>query len=162
MKNLFLLLIGLLTATILYKFCFWLLYPGCLLIVAVVVIFSIVGLRSKEGKTRPFIFACCLNGFAVFSTLCTFLMMFSGGHPVRQMSGGNMDAWSLWLSFFPIPMFGLMLCVIFSFVLVCITLVPLFWKPNDSRQWTFFAYQGLTLAHVLLAFNWLVMFMPDA
>ena len=136
--------------------------PSYLLVVIATIIFSIIGLCSKETKTRLFVIACFPNGFAIFSTFCTLLMMFSGGHPVRQMSAGNWNAWSTWLHFFPIPALGLLLCILVSFVLVCIALVQLFWKLNDRRQWKLFAYLGLTLAHAILAFNWLMMFMPDA
>jgi len=136
-------------------------YPGYLLTLIFSVICSVVGLRYEEKKTRSFLIAFFLNGFAVFSTLCTFLMMFSGGHPVRQMSG-SMDVWSAWLSFFPIPAFGLMFCVGCSFVLICIVITLLIRNRNNCRPWQLFLYQVLTLVHCFLAFHWLIMFMPDA
>jgi len=145
-----------------YELLCWLFYPGYLLVIILAIAFSIIGFRSKEKKTVSFIATCVLNGFAVFSTFCTFLMMFSGGHSVRQMSGGNMNAWSAWLHFFPIPVFGLMFCILLSFLLILIVFVQLFRKQKESRPWKLFFYQVLTLAHCFLAFNWLFMFMPDA
>ena len=137
-------------------------YPGCLLTLIFAVICSITGIRSKEKKTRSFMIAFLLNGFAVFSTFCTFLMLFSGGHPVRQMSGGNYNAWSTWLHFFPIPMLGLMICIVCSVVLIFIVLIRLILNRNNVQPWRLFFYQVLTLTHCLFAFNWLIMFMPDA
>jgi hypothetical protein len=136
-------------------------YPGYLLTLIFVITCSIVGLRYKEEKTRLFMIAFYINGFAVFSTFCTFLMLFSGGHFVRQMSG-NMEVWRAWLHFFPIPAFGLMICIVCSFVLMCIVLVLLIRNHNNCRPWKLFLYQVLTLLHCLFAFNWLIMFMPDA
>jgi len=137
-------------------------YPFYLLIAACAITFSIIGHRKKEDKTRSFRIAELLNGFAVFSTLCTLMILFSGGHPVRQMSQGNYNAWSTWLSFFPIPMLGLMICIVISFILLLLALDPLVWNWHKKRRWGLFFYQILTLVHCLLAFNWLIMFMPDA
>jgi len=138
---------------------FYLVYP---LVIILAVASSLIGLRKKENKTRSFIIACLLNGFAVFSTFCTLLMMFSGGHPVRQMSQGNYDAWSFWLHFFPIPALGLLLAIVCSFVLMLIALVALFRRQRGERPWRLFFYLVLTFVHCLFAFNWLIMFMPDA
>jgi uncharacterized protein YjbI with pentapeptide repeats len=147
-------------------------YPFCLLTVLLVVIFSVMGLCQWNAElrtfvighalTRSFVTAFLANCFALFSTFCTLLMMFSGGHPVRQMSLGNMDAWSAWLHFFPIPLFGLLISIVVSFVLVLFMFSRLIWKRGDNRPWKLFLYLLLTLIHCLLAFNWLFMFMPDA
>ena len=146
--------------------------PGYLLIGIAAIIFSIAGLLQWGAKlrtiaippnhTKSFVTAFFLNGFAVFSTLSTLLMMFSGGHSVRQMSAGNWNAWSAWLHFFPIPAFGLVIGIVLSFLLVLIVFVQLFRKQQEDRPWKLFFYQVLTLAHCLLAINWLFMFMPDA
>jgi uncharacterized protein YjbI with pentapeptide repeats len=136
--------------------------PSFLLITAAAILFSVIGLRSKETKTRLFGLACGLNGFALFSTFSTLQMMFSGGHPVMQMSGGNYAAWSAWFHFFPFPMLGLMICVPLAFGLVIYGLVLVIRKQNNTRPWKLFWYLILTLAHCLLAFNWLLIFMPDA
>jgi uncharacterized protein YjbI with pentapeptide repeats len=144
-------------------------YPSYLFTLILATICSIVGLIQKHEKhgiiighalSRFFVTAFFLNGFAVFSAFCTFLMMFSGGHAVRQMSG-NMNVWSAWLQFFPIPALGLCFCIGCSFVLLLAVFVSLF-KWRENRPWRLFFYMMLTLIHCLFAFNWLMMFMPDA
>ncbi len=136
--------------------------PTYLAIAILVSTFALIGLSKKEKKTISFIAAVCLNGFALFSTFTTFLMMFSGGHPVRQMSQGNREAWSNWLHFYPIPLFGLMLCILLAVILMLVVIVQLIVMRGKFRPWTLFFYQALTLVHCLFAFNWLIMFMPDA
>ena len=147
-------------------------YWGYPLILIVAVVSSLAGLFKRDEKSgrmmipgthpRSFVIAFFLNGFAVFSTFCTLLMMFSGGHPVRQMSQGNYDAWSFWLHFFQIPFLGLLFCIVCSFVLMLIVFAALFRRTRGERPWRLFFYLVLTFVHCLFAFNWLIMFMPDA
>ena len=154
-----------------YDFLSVLFFPGYLLVIILAVILSITGLLKWEKKiraivispnfTKSFVAAFFMNGFAVLSTLCTFLMMFSGGHSTRQMTG-SMEIWRAWLHFFPIPVFSLLICIVLSFVLLLFAFVLLFRKRNGDRPWKLFFYLVLTFVHVLLAFNWLFMFMPDA
>ena len=132
-----------------YGFCFWLLLLNPLWVGIATAIFSVIGLCSKEEKTRLFIFACFLNGFALFPTFLMFLTML-----------GSVCVWS-WVRVMPILAFGLLICVLLSFLIIILTLV-LFRKQNNSRPWQSFLYQVLTFVHSLLALNWLFMFMPDA
>jgi len=74
----------------------------------------------------------------------------------------RMEIWRAWLHFFPIPVFGLLICIVLSFVLLLFAFVLLFRKQNGDRPWKLFLYLVLTLVHSLLALNWLFMFMPDA
>ncbi|GHT46568.1 hypothetical protein FACS189454_07920 [Planctomycetales bacterium] len=107
-------------------------------------------------------FGC--NAVAVFSTLSTLVMLlimiFTGAHPVRQMSG-DMEIWSAWFHFFPIPGIGLLLANAVSYLLFIIFLLTLLFR---RRYWSFslFCYLLLTALHCFLAFRWLGLFMPDA
>jgi hypothetical protein len=78
------------------------------------------------------------------------------------MSLGNMDAWRAWMYFFLIPLLGLLICTIISFVLILFVFFRLFWTRDDSQPWKLFLYLILTLVHCLLAFNWMCLFLPDA
>lgn len=135
--------------------------PGFVAVVIAVLIFTAVGYR-KDKKSRSFGIAAFLNGFALFSTFCTIMMLFSGGHPVRQMSMGNYDAWRQWMHFYPIPLFGMMLCVLVAGFMSIVFFAFVTHKYGGTRPWRLFFYQILTLTHCLYAINWLIMFMPDA
>jgi len=136
--------------------------PLHLSVIILAVIFSIFGLCAKEAKTWSFKIALFLNGFAIFSTLSTLMMIFSGGHPVRQMSQGNYDAWSAWLHFFPIPLFGMLAVNLISYFLVLLFLILLVFRRREYYTWGLFFYLLLTVIHAITAINWLIMFMPDA
>ncbi|MDR1268976.1 MAG: pentapeptide repeat-containing protein, partial [Planctomycetaceae bacterium] len=145
-----------------YNFLKVIYFPAYLLISILIIFFSLFGLLQKDKKTSYFIIAVLSNGFAFFSTFCTFCMIFSGGHPVKQMSQGNYDAWSDWLHFYPFPLFGLMICIFVIGIILLIVFCQLIYRSNKSQHRKLFLYQILTLIHCLLAFNWLLMFMPDA
>jgi uncharacterized protein YjbI with pentapeptide repeats len=137
-------------------------FPAYLLIFISIIFFSLFGILQKDKKTPYFIIGVLSNGFALFSTFCTFCMLFSGGHPVKQMSQGNYDAWSQWLHFYPIPLLGLMICILVIGIILLIIFCQLIYRSNKSQRWKLFLYQILTMIHCLFAFNWLLMFMPDA
>lgn len=144
-----------------YDFLCVIFMPAYFIVAVVAIVSSVVGICYTK-KSAPFLFSFAMNGFAIFSTLCTFVMMFSGGHPVKQMSQGNYDAWSTWLHFYPIPLFGLMLCILVVGILGIATIGQMIFVRDKPRPWKLFSYHAATLVHCLLAFNWLLVFMPDA
>ncbi len=138
-------------------------YPIYFPLLVILAILSFRCIRQND-ENPSFFFVLALNVFAVLSTASTFAMMFSGGHPVKQMSQGNWQAWSAWLNFYPIPFLGLMVCVFIAFVFVFIYLVRLCRDKttNKTLAVNLFVYAVFTLIHCCVAFNWLLMFMPDA
>lgn len=136
-------------------------FPGFIATVLSVLVFSIYGLTRKE-KSKLFVTALVSNAFALFSTACTLLMLFSGGHPVRQMSLGNMDAWSDWLHFWPILAIGMLAAITVSLVVFVVYLSRLAMRKTIIHPWLAMFYLLLTILHTFWALNWLGMFMPDA
>ena len=114
-------------------------YPLYMSVAILAVLFSILGLCAKEEKTRLFVTALFLNAFAVYAPFNILLMIGS-------------RAWGLYV----ISFFGMAICVVISFVSVLLALI----KRNGHRSWQLFFYQMLTLAHCLLAFYWVILFVP--
>ncbi|MCL2640042.1 MAG: pentapeptide repeat-containing protein [Phycisphaerales bacterium] len=137
--------------------------PSYISVASLVLFFSIARLLSKKEKTRGgklFMTALVINAFLLFSTLCTFLLIFSGGSSTAQFSTGNMAAWSAWLHFGRLLVLGMLISLVIVHVLPLISFVHLFWK--SKRHWSLFFFLLLTLAHCYFAFSWLMNFAPTA
>ena len=132
-----------------YGTCVWLLILSPLWVGIATVIFFVLGLRSKEEKTRLFILAGFLNGFPLFVMSLMLLTAW-----------GAMSIWD-WVSLMPMLAFGLLICVLLSLLSVILALV-LFWKQRNSRPWQSFLYQVLTFVHCLLVFIWLCLLASGA
>lgn len=136
-------------------------YPGYFLCMLIVIVYSVKGILWKERSTL-FSTAIFCNSVALFSTLCTVLMLLSGGHPVRQMSLGNMDMWSFWLRVWPVlacVMLAVIACLIVAFI-ICVSILTM--RRKIVHPWGTLFYLLLSIAHAFFALNWLSMFAPDA
>ncbi len=113
-------------------------------------------------QKRMGIIAIGLNVLALLALL-TLLVFLIFSSPVAQFNAhdsGQMDAWSLWLSLWPILMLTLALGFCAAAVLTLISLAAMF--LNARRWWPSVACGGLTLLHVGLQFQFMSTFFPTA
>jgi hypothetical protein len=130
-----------------------------------VVIFSIMGFRSKETKTRLFVWACYINGFVIPFTLCPFLIgglaMFLGEWGDWLFALNGVLGFALFLLFCLAVGIGFPICVLVSFLFTLYSFVLLFRQRDGNRPWQLFFYLALTFAHCFCAFGLWGMFIPD-
>lgn len=135
--------------------------PAYLLLGGGLAILTVVSVL-QAGNSRMFYVALAINLFAVFSTASSLAMMYSGGHAVRQLSMGNMGVWRLWMSLWPCLFLGMLIANLISYVLMLLFLTRIFKGRKPTGALRLGAYLLLTVCHMLIATNWLTMFVPDA
>ena len=145
----------------------WLLekiWPMAYLAVALVQACLTLVVLNQPVRSRPFAVAATANITAFVAAMFLLAVMHRASATVQFNVGnaGAMQAWSEWVSLWPICMLTLLAASLAAIAAVAEHVV-LCWQPAGRKRLLFAAsYLGLTIVHCFLALLWVAVNAPRA
>jgi uncharacterized protein YjbI with pentapeptide repeats len=146
------------------EFCKVAYFPSYLFVIVAVAGLSLPAVRRPQ-KSRLLVIAVCVNAVTIIPVCLMVCMFASGAHPTVQFNVGSpaaMQAWSAWVSLWPLLMLALLTCLVVSIVVAFVFVISHFrWKTLKQAK-VRCLYLVLTIVHCLFAANWIGSNFPSA
>jgi len=139
-------------------------FPTYLLVIVAVAGLSLPAVRRPQ-KSAVVVIAVCVNAVTIVPACLVFCMFALGAHPTVQFnveSPAAMQAWSAWVTLWPLLMLAILTCLVLSVVVAFVFLISRFRGKTFKQAKLRCLYLVLTIVHCLFAAHWIGSNFPSA